>query len=256
MADIAHLLAAAAPTHGGGPDLEAVEARAWVLRRRQQAARTGGALAAVVVVGLAGVGLGNDGRRDTLVPVPDPLASAPSTGPSQARTTPSPESAAGPPGVARPASPLGASVPAPARTAATRLPAGTPTAGPGPGAPVPAPPPPSASAGPSTTGYPEAASCEVTSVGVLPDQEASCRFEATRAGGFAVAYTSSAGVQERERFSVTVTRAGQTTTYPRPTDQDCADGIIEVGDLVVVTLRTRSSAVTSFEVAAGEGFGC
>lgn len=254
MPDISELLAAAARVPTTGPDLVRVERRATALRRRQQVVRGGVALAAALAtVFVAQVGLAG----------PDALEQVPADRPTQnasVQPEPSPEPSAQPsPGVAAPGPPTDA-VAAPAAVGPAAEPASPPSAETAPSAaPAPAPEP---AAGDGAPTYPAAASCRVDSAGLPPNEERTCRFTATRTGGWRFTVRDGAGYISNTKAFVDVTRNGRTTRYGRDgtgrlsNSPQCGDDVVQPGDLVAVTVGQTDVGYFDIEVAAGAGYGC
>jgi hypothetical protein len=236
MADLERLFAAAARVPDADVDLIALEERAQVLRRHR-ALLVPAVVAGVVVVAVPAFLID---RRDTqgLTPVaptslvPSVVAShQPQLSPRSVAPGASPSAAA--PGPSHLAGPVVASV-------------GT--------SPTAVQPTYRSTATPSATGYPQQASCEVTTDGLTPGATRSCRFRATAAGGWRRRGQGGLGMGGGG-YSVLVTRDGVTLVNPGDTGADCANDVIRPGDLVEIQVQQEQGYVI-FRLGAGEGMRC
>lgn len=253
MPDVTELLAAAARMPTGEPDLVRVERRAAALRRRQQAARGGAVLAA----GLATVLVAQVGRSGS-----DALEQVPAERPTVTASVRPEPSAASSAGVVVPDPPTRVAE-VPTAVEADADPGTTPAPAPRPSSDLAAPnaapnAAPTAASTAASPGYPSAASCRVDTVGLLANEERSCRFTATASGGWRVTHRYGAGNVGNPKAYVDVTRSGRTTRYGgRATDSaGCGDDVVQPGDLVTVTVTQTDAGYVEMEAAAGAGHGC
>lgn len=259
MADLTDLLRLAGGESSTEPDLDAVADRAGALRRRERVLQVAAVVAAaVVVIPLLQLG----GGPDALEQIP----AGPRPSPTSAPVTPTPGLTSVPPASSGPDDgtvgvsatdssgvPVGAASPRPLsssnRSTAPRRddPRAQPSSTTNPQAPDPG-------------DFPQQASCQVSSTTLAPDQTATCRFTATRPGGwyFEPGFGTFYGV-ENETYSaeVLVDRAGQVTRFAPDFDDRCRDAVVQPGDRVTVTIQqSRARAYNDFDTAAGEGFDC
>lgn len=243
MPDIHDLLRTAARGPQGAPDLPALERRAHSLRRRQQVVRTSVVLGVVVLL-VPLVRGGVSGGSHALEQEP---AGRQTTSPT-ATATSVPRAGV----TAAPATPLGSAAPAgspaPARPGFS---ASRPSLSPRATASAPADP----STSP-TSGFPLAPSCQVSTTTLAPGQSATCRFTATRAGGYDVTFNAGVGFVDQGSATVEVVRDGSGTSYDAYHGAGCADAVIRAGDLVTVTVQAGPGAYEDFTLAAGQGHGC
>ena len=102
---------------------------------------------------------------------------------------------------------------------------------------------------------PPARSCHVSTAGLAEGESRSCAFTATVEGGWRND-PPEAGVFRGEVGEVLVRRNGKTTRYVAFGYADCADDIIEPGDVVTVTLRQTSPLGQVHDLGAGDEYGC
>lgn len=106
---------------------------------------------------------------------------------------------------------------------------------------------------PGDTTPPPRESCSVRSDD--PPEQRTCSFTATADGGYDLTRTVSAAYAGSEG-TVTVDRDGRRTTYDVTTFDSCRTGVIEPGDVVMVTLHDRPGFVRVVELGAGRLRGC
>lgn len=118
-------------------------------------------------------------------------------------------------------------------------------------APAPIVPTPSSTSGP---GYSRAEACSVDNAGMAEGEVRSCRFTATRPGGWNLRFVGFAGTEPMRE--VVVTRDGVATVYGYGGNGWCEDAKIEPGDLVVVRLSDAGPSANLTTLGAGDGWGC
>ncbi|HVE75129.1 MAG TPA: hypothetical protein VNA30_08625 [Mycobacteriales bacterium] len=247
MPDVAELFANAARTPADGLDLNRVQRRAVALRRQQQAVRG----TVLVAAGLVVLVVTQVGRS-----APDALEQIPADKPTPSSSVRSEPAAPISRGLAAPGSgikPAGSLAPVRPNTTA----AGTPAA-----QDKPAPAPARSQAAAPAAGYPPAASCKVDTMGLLPNEERTCRFTATREGGWRFEQRNGAGYVNRAKAFVDVTRNGRTTRYGGDAsgrlsgNVQCGTDVVQPGDLVTVTVGQTEVGYLDLEIGAGAGYRC
>lgn len=253
MADLTQLLSDAADPVGAGPDLVAITERAGALRRRASGAAV--VVAAVVPFLVLDGGDGTEELRQADTPAgPETTATITAT-PSAPQIAPSPPTVRRSPG-------QGGVVPVPGGSPrletrrAEPAPSGARPTG-SERAAVPSPDP-----SPGGEEFPPAASCTLTTRDLQTDTERTCRFTATRNGGWQL--TRGVGVfagYDPGTYRVHVVRDGREVydtddidTYD--TEGNCDSEVIRPGDLVTLVLESNPNNYADVELAAGDGYGC
>ncbi len=245
MRDITELLSSAAPQTITDLDLTQVAERGAALRRRQRMARS----AAATSFALAAVFLFRD-----LGPGTQALELTPAEPAPRATATVLPAPTRAPANVSplvgtRPSAAL-----APGRTSTAE---GAPPALGGRRDPAPTP----QAAPPTTTptgNYSPARSCSVSTTALTPDQSATCRFAATAPGGIQLSFSAVVLPKGKPMAHVDVVRNGRTTRYdPWAPDNRCRLRVIEVGDLVTVTVQQMpAGSYLDYTLTAGADRTC
>ena len=228
------------------PARDWLQRRAGELRRRRHRLQASALTAIVVCLGVAaGTAWSHQAAPQRVRVVHQPVEGDTSTTIGLASRTQSP--AGLPP------------APTPGQTAAARSPG---SAAPRAGAPSP-------NNAPQHAAYPPASGCSVDATGLATGASRSCRFTATKAGGWWAGDPQTrpgsqlGGVSFKDSVvEVWVTRGSSTTpydTYGTP-GYGCGDAIIEPGDLVEVDLKLGSGVSASsggrYEGGAGFGWSC
>lgn len=104
---------------------------------------------------------------------------------------------------------------------------------------------------PRKVSYPAAESCSVDNAGLFTGETRSCRFTATRPGGWRFKLTT--GVGTPPYTFVNVTRGDLSWTY---TGHGCGDAVVEPGDRVDVSLTNDSAEVSVIKLGAGHNWDC
>lgn len=249
------LLADAAGPVEARPDLVAITERAGALRRRAVAVRAAAVatlVAAVVpfLLLLLDAGDGTEQLRQADIPLrPEATATVTAT-PTTPQSAPSPPTASGPPGEGG-----GVPVPGGSPRIETRRPetapsGDRPTASDRAAAPSPDP-------SPGGEEFSPAASCQLTTRDLQADTERTCRFTATRQGGWQL--TRGVGVfagYDPGSYRVHVVRNGQEVYDTDGTEWTCESEVIRTGDLVTLVLESNPNNYADVELAAGDGYGC
>ncbi|MDT7570801.1 MAG: hypothetical protein QOE05_975 [Actinomycetota bacterium] len=248
MPDISQLLTTAADVGYTELDLSQVERRSRVIRRRRRAVRsaTAAGVAVIAVVLFRGAGAG----PDALDQIPADRAPRPSTSPAPVPATDDAQRLPGGPAAARPGA------------GGSRVPTST---GSTPHAPAPAAeqrptPGPSGSSTRPAGSFPPASSCSVGTTALTPGLTASCRFTSTEGGGYRLAFNSATLPHEDDAVSavVEVFHDGRTTSYDAWSQSPyCRNAVIQVGDLVTVTVRQGPPGTYyDFSLGAGAEYRC